>query len=154
MSAVWAGNGIAARWGRAVLTNSGMDTTLIEQTAQATAAGTLPFPAVVERLIAAGVEYYHVDYVRREKTCYSAGGEAHAVPLGFGVPAVAMDFDATALIAAIRDSQLRGQKYPEFSARATQAGVQGYTAFLRGKRVIYQGRQGDEHTEWFPGARP
>jgi hypothetical protein len=25
---------------------------------------------------------------------------------------------------------------------------------LRGQRVTYIGRQGDQHTEWFPGARP
>ena len=30
-------------------------------------------------------------------------------------------------------------------------GVQGYIAFLRGKRVTYWGRAGDQHTEWFPG---
>ena len=34
------------------------------------------------------------------------------------------------------------------------AGVQGYFAFLRGKRVTYWGRSGDQHTEWFPGAAP
>jgi hypothetical protein len=28
-------------------------------------------------------------------------------------------------------------------------GVQGYIAFLRGKRVTYWGRTGDQHTEWF-----
>jgi hypothetical protein len=33
-------------------------------------------------------------------------------------------------------------------------GVQGYIAFLRGKRVTYWGRTGDQHTEWFPGAAP
>ena len=32
--------------------------------------------------------------------------------------------------------------------------VQGYFAFLRGKRVTYWGRGGDQHTEWFPGAAP
>jgi len=31
-------------------------------------------------------------------------------------------------------------------------GVQGYFAFLRGQRVTYLGRAGDQHTEWFPGA--
>ncbi len=33
------------------------------------------------------------------------------------------------------------------------AGVQSYYAFLRGKRVTYLGRAGDEHVEWFPGAK-
>jgi uncharacterized protein YbcV (DUF1398 family) len=131
-----------------------MNTTSIEQTAQAATDGTLPFPTVVESLVAAGVEYYQIDYVRRLQTCYSAAGEAHVVPLGFPVPAIAEAFDAPALVAAIRDSQLRGQKFPDFSVRAAQAGVQGYTAFLRGRRVIYSGRQGDQHIEWFPGTNP
>jgi hypothetical protein len=37
--------------------------------------------------------------------------------------------------------------------RAMAGGVQGYIAFLRGKRVTYWGRTGDQHTEWFPGVR-
>jgi len=131
-----------------------VNTALIEQTAEAAAAGTSPFPAVVGQLIAAGVEYYHIDYVRHLQTCYSGSEEIHVVPLDFDVPAVSEHFDAAALVAAIRDSQLRGQKFPDFSVRAAQAGVQSYTAFLRGQRVVYQGRQGDQHTEWFPGAGP
>lgn len=131
-----------------------MDTSVIEQTAEATANGLISFPVVVERLIAAGVEYYRVDYVRRVDTCYSAAGEAHEVPLRFPVPSVAESFNGAELVAAIRDSQQRGQKYPDFSQRATRAGVQCYTAFLRGQRVVYQGRQGDQHIEWFPGANP
>jgi uncharacterized protein YbcV (DUF1398 family) len=131
-----------------------MDIATIDQTAAATANGLISFPSVVERLTAAGVEYYHVDYVRRVQTCYSASGATHAVDLPFPVSAVADSFNAIELVAAIRDSQLRGQKFPDFSVRATQAGVQGYTAFLRGRRVIYLGRQGDQHIEWFPGAEP
>jgi hypothetical protein len=34
------------------------------------------------------------------------------------------------------------------------AGLQAYYAFLRGRRVTYPGRQGDQHTEWIPGAGP
>lgn len=131
-----------------------MDTALIEQTAQAAAAGFIPFPTVVGNLVAAGVEYYHIDYVRHLQTCYSGSEEVHVAPLDFNVPTVAEDFNTAALVAAIRDSQLRGQGFPDFSVRAAQAGVQGYTAFLRGQRVVYQGRQGDQHTEWFPGAAP
>lgn len=131
-----------------------MNTTLIEQTAQAVAAGTISFPTVVGQLLAAGVEYYHVDYVRHLQTCYSGSDEVHVAPLDFDVPRIAATFDAAALVVAIRDSQLRGQNFPDFSVRAAQAGVQGYTAFLRGQRVIYQGRMGDQHIEWFPGANP
>jgi len=70
-----------------------------------------------------------------------------------GLPPVAPEFDAAALRANILDSQQNGQKYRDFTHRAMEGGVQGYFAFLRGKRVTYFGRSGDQHTEWFPGAR-
>jgi uncharacterized protein YbcV (DUF1398 family) len=70
------------------------------------------------------------------------------------LPPIAENFDVTALKAAILDSQEHGQKFRDFCGRAIRAGVQGYTAYLRGKRVTYFGRQGDHHIEWFPGAKP
>ena len=71
-----------------------------------------------------------------------------------GLPGVAADFDAAALRATILDSQQHGQHYRDFTRRAMLAAVQGYIAFLRGQRVTYWGRGGDQHTEWFPGAGP
>jgi len=68
-----------------------------------------------------------------------------------GLPPVAPEFDVAALRANILDSQSNGQPYREFTRRAMAGGVQGYIAFLRGKRVTYWGRTGDQHTEWFPG---
>ena len=67
---------------------------------------------------------------------------------------IAPSLNVEALKAAIVDSQQHGQKFPRFSARAMEAGVQAYYAFLRGKRVTYFGRNGDHHVEWFPGAQP
>jgi hypothetical protein len=69
-------------------------------------------------------------------------------------------FDAAALRANILDSQRHGQKYREFTRRGPcrtghrAGGVQGDIAFLRGQRVTYWGRTGDQHTEWFPGSGP
>jgi len=120
-----------------------------------TAAGTVSFPEVVAALVAAGVEYYHIDYIAMRQTCYSATGETFTLPLGLAATTpVAADFNAAELQAAIRDSQQHGQKFADFTRRARQAGVQGYYAFLRGQRVTYLGRQGDQHVEWFPGAKP
>ena len=45
-----------------------MNTETIAQTARKTLAGTISFPEVVRQLLAAGVEYYHVDYVGLRKT--------------------------------------------------------------------------------------
>jgi uncharacterized protein YbcV (DUF1398 family) len=128
---------------------------LIGEVARATLAGRISFPEVVRQLIETGVEYFHVDYVGLRKTFYSANGELVVTPINYeGLPLVAAEFDLAALRAAILDSQQHGQTYRDFTKRAMQAGVQGYFAFLRGKRVTYWGRGGDQHTEWFPGFRP
>ncbi|HKN85984.1 MAG TPA: DUF1398 family protein, partial [Nitrospiraceae bacterium] len=118
-------------------------------------AGSLPFPEIVRNLIGAGVEYYHVDYISLRFTFYGADGDVSVAPITYeGLPSVASDFDVSELRNAILDSQQKGQHYREFSQRAMRAGVQSYFAFLRGQRVTYLGRQGDQHTEWFPGAGP
>jgi uncharacterized protein YbcV (DUF1398 family) len=132
-----------------------MNTTLIHETSQKVLAGTASFPEAVRALLAAGVEYYHIDYATLRKSYYDAEGCVVATPLTFeGLPPVAEHFDAPALKAALLDSQRHGQHYRDFSRRALAAGVQSYFAFLRGQRVVYLGRQGDLHTEWFPGAVP
>lgn len=132
-----------------------MDTTLITTAARATLAGTMPFPEIVGQLLRAGVEYYHVDYAGRCKSFYSAAGERVVTAIDYeGLPEITAEFDAAALRAAILDSQQNGQHYRDFTRRAMQAGVQSYYAFLRGQRVTYLGRAGDQHTEWFPGAKP
>lgn len=130
-----------------------MDSQIIADTARATLAGTLPFPEAVGMLLSEGIESYHVDYVAMRMTFYSGDGELVLTPISYSkLPAVARDFDLEALRAAIVDSQEKGQKFRDFTTRAMAAGVQGYIVFLRGQRVIYWGRQGDQHTEWFPGA--
>jgi uncharacterized protein YbcV (DUF1398 family) len=132
-----------------------MNTKIIVETAKQTLEGSIGFPEVVRRLLEAGVEYYHVDYIGRRKTFYGADGDVAVTAITYeGLPAVAADFDGDKLRAAIGDSQRHGQAYRDFTRRAMEAGVQGYGAFLRGKRVTYWGRQGDAHTEWFPGAGP
>ena len=132
-----------------------MNTNIINETSRKTLAGTISFPDVVGQLLAAGVEYYSVDYVGMRNTFYSAEGDMVVTTINFeGMPPVAVEFSAEKLRANILDSQQHGQKYRDFSRRAMADGVQGYHAFLRGKRVTYFGRQGEQHTEWFPGAGP
>ena len=132
-----------------------MDSKIILEAARGTLDGTMSFPEVVGKLLVAGVEYYHVDYVGLHKRFYSADGEMVATAISYeNLPPVALDFDAAALRANILDSQRHNQPYREFTRRAMAGGVQGYFAFLRGKRVTYWGRTGDQHTEWFPGTGP
>ncbi len=128
-----------------------MDAKKITEVARRTIEGTISFPEVVGQLMAEGVEYYLVDYVALRKSFYGAGGEVVTTAIPFeGLPKVATDFSVEDLREDIRDSQQKGQSYREFTRRAMQAGVQGYYAFLRGRRVTYLGRQGDQHVELFP----
>ena len=132
-----------------------MNTEIVTEVARGSLDGSVPFPEVVRRLVETGVEYYHVDYVALRKRFYSAAGDVVTTPISYeGLPPVAADFDVAELRAAILDSQRHGQPYREFTQRVMAAGVQGYIAFLRGQRVTYWGRGGDQHTEWFPGAGP
>ncbi|CAE6713521.1 MAG: DUF1398 family protein [Nitrospira sp.] len=130
-----------------------MNANEIAELATATVKGSMPFPEIVGKLIANGVEYYHVDYALRPFSFYSATGAVVTAPLLLeGLPRISKRFDAALLKAAILDSQQHGQAFRAFCERAVTAGVHGY--FLRSKRVTYFGRQGDQHTEWFPGTRP
>ena len=132
-----------------------MDADVVSSLAKATLDGSLPFPKIVGELIAQGVEYYHVDYAANSFTFYSAAGATVTAAIPFeGLPSISAEFDAKALKSAIIDSQQHGQKFRQFCERAILAGVQGYFAFLRGQRVTYLGRQGEQHVEWFPGASP
>src|SRR5688572_7454681 len=99
-----------------------MDATAIHEAAQATLAGTMPFPQIVANLIAAGVEYYHVDYAGRCKRFYDGSGACVATAITFeGLPAVAAELDVDALRDDIRDSQQKGQHYRDFTVRAMRA---------------------------------
>lgn len=132
-----------------------MNTNQIKQLAAATRTGALPFPQIVENLFKEGVEYYQVDYAARSFAFYDGGSAVVVAPLGLeSLPEVAGDWNVAALRAAILDSQQNGQKFPQFCVRAVQAGVQCYFVFLRGQRVIYLGRQGEQHVEWFVASKP
>lgn len=132
-----------------------MNANMIRRLGEATVASAMPFTEIVGKLISEGVEYYHVDYVLSQFCFYGTAGGVVLVPLLLGAPRpIAPLLDEEALRSAIVDSQQNGQKFKDFSRRAVESGVAGYFAFLSGKRVIYFGRQGDQHVEWFPGAKP
>ena len=132
-----------------------MNASAILESARQTLAGKQSFPEAVALLLKAGVEYYHVDYAALKKSFYDGvGGVVTASIVYEDLPEIAADFSAADLQSNIRDSQLRGQNFRDFTQRAMKAGVQSYYAFLRGGRVTYLGRQGDQHVEWFPGMKP
>ena len=69
---------------------------------------------------------------------------------------VAASFDAAIVRQAIGEAQTLapGYTYKGFCAKVAGAGCAGYLVSFVGKRVLYYGRTGEIHTEYFPGAQP
>jgi uncharacterized protein YbcV (DUF1398 family) len=110
------------------------------------------FPVIVGQLVAAGVERYHADLVRSEKTYYLPDGSNIVVPCHAVELQPAQAFSAQQVEAAVRASQQEEIGYREFCRRVVRAGCAGYWVSLVGKRAVYYGRTGETHVERFPGS--
>jgi uncharacterized protein YbcV (DUF1398 family) len=108
------------------------------------------FPEVVGKLAAAGVERYHADLQRHEKTYYLPSGESHLVPCAAIDAAAAGPFSAEGVSAAVREIQAGIIRYREFCRRILKAGCVGYLVSLPGRRAVYFGRTGECYVEPFP----
>lgn len=115
--------------------------------------GQIHFGDVVSRLMQAGIERYHADYSRGEITYYTPDDGSYVIPMVHEPSPIATDFSAPAIEAAVRQSQRGEIMYPQFTRQALAAGCVGYFVQISGKCVQYQGRNGEIHTEWFPGAK-
>jgi len=130
-----------------------MNTQLMRDTVTKSLDGTMAFPEIVSLLLADGVERYHADLVRMEKTFYMPDGASHAEKMPIGQLEIGQNFVTVDLVATIRDSQMAGQAYADFLRRATAAGSTDYIVYLQGRKAIYFGRKGEYHIEVFPGAK-
>ncbi|WP_141734473.1 DUF1398 family protein [Oligoflexus tunisiensis] len=129
-----------------------MNISTLKEVIQGSWSNTLRFPEVVGKLMAEGVESYHVDLVRAENRYYTASGQHHVESVPFPHPTAAQEFSAEKVAAAVRSSQAGEITYPQFLQRIMDAGTVYYIACLAGRRVIYLGRKGDCHVEHFPPA--
>ncbi len=127
-----------------------MNLDTIRELADRSMRGEITFPQVVARLVADGVESYHVDYVRGENRYYMPNGESYVEAIEHRPVHPAADFSAAGVQAAIRRVQAGEILYPEFSDLVRNAGCVYYIVYLAGKQVIYFGRNGDCHIERFP----
>jgi uncharacterized protein YbcV (DUF1398 family) len=113
----------------------------------------ITFPEVVRALMEVGVERYHADLVAGRKTYYLPDG-AFAETSTDKVGVAALKFSAEGVEKAVRAIQRQQIAYREFCRLIADAGCVGYFVSLVGRRAVYYGRTGDEHVEWFPGAKP
>jgi uncharacterized protein YbcV (DUF1398 family) len=118
--------------------------------------GSLTFPQGIKMLMDSGFDGYTVDYRRNTRTYYLPDGQSQELKSAFALVPVAEHFDAAVVKAAIRETQqmVPGYTYEGFCAKVAKAGCAGYLVSFSGKRVLYYGRTGETHTEYFPGARP
>ena len=113
----------------------------------------ITFPEVVGKLLAIGLERYHADLIRSEKTYYMPDGQSEVISAAAVAVTPAEQFSAEGVEAAVRAIQAQAIKYREFCERIAMAGCTGYFVSLAGRRAVYYGRTGDSHVEWFPGTR-
>ena len=131
------------------MTTEQMNTVM--ECAEQSAAGKIHFGQVVARLMEAGIERYHADYTRMETTYYTPDGGSCVLPIDHGRSNIAQFFSAAGVEAAVRQAQRGEIMYPQFTRQVLAAGCVGYFVQITGKCVQYFGRNGEIHTEWFPG---
>lgn len=132
-----------------------MDDGLIEVLRECTEgsdAGRMNFPDVVGRLKDAGVEHYHADLLRAEKTYYLPDGRSHRLACSPLAAAPVETFSQAAVSAAIRAIQGGRSTYKDFCRDIAAAGCVGYLVSLPGARAVYYGRSGETFVEPFPRA--
>lgn len=113
----------------------------------------ITFPEVVKALVAAGVERYHADVLRGERTYYMPNGESECVAGHALKGEPAKDFSAAKVESAVRAIQRGEIQYREFCKRIAAAGCVGYFVTLAGWCAVYYGRTMDIYVEPFPGAK-
>lgn len=132
-----------------------MDTSIRDVMIEASRAsdeGNQSFGEIVMQLGKAGVERYHQDFLRSERTYYLPNGESEVVRNDTVEAMPAQSFSAQAVEAAVRAAQAGSIRYKEFCRQVMEAGCVGYLVSVAGRRVVYYGRTGDMHVEHFPGA--
>ncbi len=121
--------------------------------ARASLTGEMSFPQIIGRLADVGVERYHADYTRLEKTFYFTDGESFVTTIPDEHEAIAPEFSQSAVEAAVRQSQRNEHSYVDFLRKTKAAGCVGYFVYITGRHAVYFGRKGQTHVEPFPAPK-
>lgn len=113
---------------------------------------TMAFPESVKQLTEAGFDRYFVDFCRATVTYYLPTGAPVIFDFSCGETAIPETFAVEAIKDAIRAAQTKEENYTYqwFCQTVMEAGCIGYLVSFTGKRVLYVGRTGDTHGEYFP----
>ena len=128
-------------------------TNLINEAFRASNAGQIHFGQVLGLLMAAEVESYSVDFRSGTTTYTSINDQSHTLQCTPSNTVVAPQFSKEAIKQAIVGAQQGKVLYPEFKELAVAAGCIGYSVWLAGRHVVFFGRSGEQHIEYFPEER-
>ncbi|GAA5161568.1 DUF1398 family protein [Viridibacterium curvum] len=123
---------------------------IITSTFEASNAGRIHFGQVIGQLSSVQVESYHVDYRSGRTSYFLPDGSTLDQCFERASDAIANDFSAEGVRAAILGAQQGKVMYPEFKQLTQAAGCAGYTVWIAGRHVTYFGRKGETHVERFP----
>jgi uncharacterized protein YbcV (DUF1398 family) len=114
--------------------------------------GSLGFPEIIGKLVAAGFESYMVDYRRSCQVFYLPDGDSVVLDMMPASGNVAAAFDATEIERLVRWAQANpaDYSYVAFCEKGKAAGCAGYLVSFLGRRVVYFGRTAETHVEHFP----
>jgi uncharacterized protein YbcV (DUF1398 family) len=128
---------------------------VLEECSRRSAAESITFPEVVQKLMGVGVEFYYADLYQHTRTYYFPNSVVYT-STSEELPShpVSEKFVPEDVSAAVKKIQRGEIRYREFLRLIQAAGTATYSVYISGKRAIYSGRNGDAYTEWFPGARP
>ena len=114
--------------------------------------GTLSFPEIVGKLIAAGFEGYAVDYRRNSQAFYLPNGDSVMLEMRSSSGDVAPAFDPAEVERLVRWAQANpvDYSYIAFCEKVKAAGCAFYLVSFLGRRVVYFGRTAETHVEHFP----
>jgi uncharacterized protein YbcV (DUF1398 family) len=125
-------------------------TQLINQAFSKSNAGQIHFGQVIGMLMEADVESYAVDFRSGTTTYYTKADQCYALNFAPSGTAVAQQFSKDAVKQAIVSAQQGKVLYPEFKELVLAAGCIGYSVWIAGRHVVYFGRRGEQHIEFFP----
>lgn len=112
----------------------------------------MDFLEIVKQLTHVGFERYIVDFCGATVTYYLPSGESIMLKTYKEKILVAEYFDTKSIQTAIKDAQMKvaGYTYNSFREQVMKAGCIGYIVSFLGERVVYFGRTGENHVEYFP----
>lgn len=130
-----------------------MNESVIRPLLEKSLARQISFPEILSILINEGVESYHVDFLRNECRYYSQDGESFSLSIPFKHDGVAPIFSREKLDSINRKVQAGDATFSDFVREGCASGCAYYIVYLNGRKVLYFGRNGDEHIQHFPNPK-